>query len=173
MKRLGFAICLVLLVVGDSSAACTCLLPDIAKGFEQAKAVFVGEVEEVIPPRASSKDAPFLERAYVVSFKIERSWKGLPFGNLKVRALQGEETFALPPFKKGERYLVYADPVLGGEVETDDLRVDNCNRTALLPRDAKQREFVTDFEFNRENGAKDLRALDSLLLIPPKKRLIQ
>ena len=173
MKLLGFAMCLVLLVVGNSSAAYySCLLPDVREGFEQAKAVFVGEVEEIIPPRTTSKDAPFLDRAYVIRFKIERSWKGLPFGYLKVWALQGEYTFALPPFKKGERYLVYADPV-GGEAVNDELKVDVCNRTALLPREAKQRDVVTDFEFNRDNGAKDLRTLDSLLLIPPKKRLIQ
>jgi len=139
-------------------------LPDVTRGFEQAKAVFVGEVEEIIPPRTTSKDAPFLDRACVVRFKIERSWKGLPFGYLKVWALQGEYTFALPPFKKGERYLVYADPVLGAEVANDELKVDECNRTALLPRDAKQRDVVTDYELNRENGAKDLRTLDSLIL---------
>ena len=174
MKRLGFAICLVLLVVGNSSAAYgTCLLPDVTEGFEQAKAVFVGEVEKIIPPHTRSKDAPFFDRAYFIQFKIERSWKGLPFGYLKVWALQGDETFALPTFKKGERYLVYADPVSWGEVANDDLKVDYCNRTALLPRDAKQRDVVTNFEFNRENGARDLRALDSLILIPPKKRLIR
>lgn len=59
------------------------------------------------------------------------------------------------------------------EVRGLRLKVDECNRTALLPRDAKQRDVVTDFEFNRENGAKDLRTLDSLILIPPKKRLIR
>jgi hypothetical protein len=174
MKRLSFTVCLVFLVLGNSSEAYTsCLVPDVTRGFEHAKAVFVGEVEEISPPRTTSKDAPFLDRAYVIQFKIERSWKGLPFGYLKVWALQGEYTLALPPFKKGERYLVYADPVLGAEVANDELKVDECNRTALLPRDAKQRDVVTDFEFNRENGAKDLRTLDSLILIPPKKRLIR
>jgi len=67
-----------------------------------------------------------------------------------VWALQGNETFALPRFNKGERYLVYADPIISGEVETDQLKMDECNRTALLPKDTTPLpKLIRDFGCNR------------------------
>jgi hypothetical protein len=167
MKVASLTLCLVLLVIGNSSVAySSCLVPEVAQGYELAKAVFVGKVTGITPPRSTDKDAPFSDRVYLVEFEIEKSWKGLPFGSLKVWALQGNETFALPAFVKGERYVVYAEPVIVNEVATDDLKVDECNRTALLPKDAKPRpKTMRTVEVDRKNGTEDLRALDSLLVL--------
>jgi hypothetical protein len=170
MKLSALAVCVIFLIVGNSSAVLgSCLVPDVTKGFERAKAVFVGEVEKITPARSTSTDAPFYDRAYLLEFKIERSWKGLPFGSIKVWALQGKEPLALTPFSKGERYLVYADPIFDGEAYTDELTVSECNRTALLPNDSKPPRVIMDLNINRENGGGDLRALDSLILKLPRR----
>ena len=147
------------------TAPSSCLIPEVAQGFEQAKAVFIGEVEEIIPPRSDNADGEFFDRAHIVKFKIERSWKGTPFGSVTVWAIQGDKIFALPRFSKGERYLVYAEAVMAKEVATDQLLVNACNRTALLPLKAKPQKRIMEPAVNRENGANDIAALDSLLFL--------
>ncbi len=147
------------------TAHSSCLIPEVAQGFEQAKAVFIGEVEEIIPPRSDNADGEFFDRAHLVKFKIERSWKGQPFGSVTVWALQGDKIFALPRISKGERYLVYADAAMANEVATDQLVVSACNRTALLPLKAKSASRIMEPAVNRENGANDIAALDSLLIL--------
>lgn len=154
------------LLTNPTAAYGSCLAPNVTEGFERAKAVFVGEVTEITPPRSTDKDATFFERAYLVEFKIEKSWKGLPFGSLKVWALQGNESFALPAFNKGERYVVYADAVHSDEASTHlELMVSECNRTALLPKDPKPRPKIMRDVVDRRDGTEDLRALDSLLIL--------
>lgn len=158
------AISLTLFVFANSfRAEAYCILPGVAQQFESANAVFIGEVEEITLPRSNSNDAPFFDRTHLVEFRIERSWKGMPFGYLKVWVLlQGYEP-TLTSISKGERYLVYAQAVIENGVATNELLVGTCNRTALLPRNVETpSSFV--FEFERRTGARDLRVLDSLLI---------
>ena len=167
IKRMALGMYLVILVIGNSSAAYgSCLVPEVAQGYERAKAVFVGEVIEITPPRSTDKNAPFFERAYLLELEVERAWKGRAFGSLKVWALQGNESFALPAFNKGERYVVYADAVHSDEASTHlELMVSECNRTALLPKDPKPRPKIMRDVVDRRDGTEDLRALDSLLIL--------
>ena len=163
MRLLLLAILLTLSIVASSlTAHASCLVPDVGTGFDRAKAVFIGEVEEIIPPR-SEEDPDFFFT--LVKFRIEKSWKGLPFGWVTVRAIQGNKIAALPPFRKGERYLVYADPVFRNEVATDDLLVNGCNRTARLPRKPPRRKTFMDPPVDWEDGTRDLRALDGMMFL--------
>src|SRR4051794_29895892 len=98
--------------------ACDCFVPEVAQDFEIARAVFQGEVTEIIPPRISAKDAPFTDRAYTIRFKVERTWKGPFFTEADVYALMGD-CFSLPWLVKGEKYLVYADPIRDSTKSTD------------------------------------------------------
>lgn len=169
-RKLRVRVCLLgvyamLFVVASSlTAEAYCILPDVAEGFDRAKSVFAGEVVAITPPRSNSAEAPFFERAHLVEFEIEKSWKGMPFGNVKVWVLmQGYEP-ALTSISKGERYLVYAEPVIENEVATNELMVGMCNRTALLPKNGAPPRGPL-FRLESEKGARDLRALDSLWIL--------
>ena len=63
-------------------------MPDIPGAFKQARAVFIGQVEEVISPRGSDEDKDFFFA--LVKFKIEKSWKGPVFDSVTVQAVQGQ-----------------------------------------------------------------------------------
>lgn len=138
-------------------------MPEVPESFERAKAVFIGEVEEITPPRSQGAGAQVLEKAYLVQFKIEKSWKGQPFGSLKVWTFKGyEASSVLPAARKGERYLVYADPFTSYGRVTDELVAGGCNRTALLPPNAEVPRYSL---FKAPNAARDVRALDSLMFL--------
>ncbi|HKS08053.1 MAG TPA: hypothetical protein VJS13_00795 [Pyrinomonadaceae bacterium] len=163
-RNLRLAVSVTFFIVANSlTAEAYCILPDVADSFDRARAVFIGEVEEITPPRSNSHEGPFLDRAHLVEFKIERSWKGMPFGYLKVWVLLGGYEPTLTSISKGERYVVYAQPnIENGEV-TNDLVVGTCNRTVLLP---KNEETPSSFVFDMSrNGARDVRALDGLLVL--------
>jgi hypothetical protein len=86
----------VFLLASPVAMACHCLMPEVHEGFERARAVFQGEVLEIVPPRNTAKDAPFTDRAYTIRFKIERTWKGSFFNETAdVYVLMGE-CFSLP-----------------------------------------------------------------------------
>jgi len=61
-------IVVVFLLASPVAMACDCFMPEVAQGFEIARAVFQGEVTEIIPPRNTAKDAPFTDRAYTIRF---------------------------------------------------------------------------------------------------------
>ena len=64
MKLVSLTLCLVFLLVGNSSVSySSCLVPEVVEGYERAKAVFVGKVIEITPPRSTNQDAPFEDRA--------------------------------------------------------------------------------------------------------------
>ena len=135
-----------------------CLRPDVSKAFAEAKAVFVGEVVKVVPP-TGGKTGPLPGRAYKITFNIERSWKGMPFGQIDVWALDGNYEAAMPLMKVGERYLVYA---LG--TQTNELTMNSCNRSARLPDSSP-----TSRLFGKENDPlSDIRILDAMLILPPR-----
>ena len=107
-------------VLGCTSRAyaCWCVRPEVPDALKRANAVFVGEVLDIVEPKTANDDAPIQDRFFTIKFKIEKSWKGVPFGlrEFNVLAAQGRYgCFAFPPMNKGERYLVYADPAYGAE----------------------------------------------------------
>ena len=154
-----------LFVLANSlTANAFCVLPEVTEGFDRAGAVFIGEVTAITPPRINRTDVPFFEGTHLVEFRIEKSWKGMPFGYLKIWIrLQGYEP-TLTRISKGERYLVYADPVFENEVATKELMVNMCNRTTLLPENVEMPRS-TLFQFGRKIGAADMRVLDSLMFL--------
>jgi hypothetical protein len=134
MKQLVFTI----LVLGCLSAcasrtyACFCVTPEVPEALKHANAVFLGEVIEIVEPKTSSEGASIQDRFFTIKFKIEKSWKGVPFGTreFNILAAQGRYgCFAFPPMNKGERYLVYADPAYGAEHWSV---VTICNRTTIV-----------------------------------------
>jgi hypothetical protein len=118
-----------LFLVPGISLACSCDLPPMNKTEEQlielerkkSKAVFVGEVIEIIVPKtASGEPAWFAE----VRFKVQRKWKGAVTEDVSVYTgnvccICGYK------FEVGESYLVYA-------YGTDRLSTNICTRTAKL-----------------------------------------
>ena len=158
-------IVVVFLLASPVVMACDCIKPEVAQGFEIARAVFQGEVTEVIPPRNSAKDAPFTDRAWTIRFKVERTWKGPFFIEADVFALMGD-CFSPPWLVKGEKYLVYADPVWGSAKSTD-VMIDRCSRTASMS--ATRTEFRLFRPPLDQNAESDIRALNSLMIMRDSK----
>ena len=115
--------------------ACSCAgSPDIAAAYRDADAVFAGEMvrggEDPDPEDGTMEGG--------IGFRVDGSWKGVPGGSAVV---YGQDTMyygeleegkmytsnsCAYPFKKGERYLVYAARY------EDGFRVEGCGRTASL-----------------------------------------
>jgi hypothetical protein len=160
-----------------SAPACYCLIPDVPKAVEASAAVFLGEVVEVVPPRASGEGAPVRERFHTIKFKVEKSWKGEVSGQVGVLSAQSNEScFIYLPFKKGDRYLVYAGETSPeGSARKGDLIITACNRTALVPEPgAAPGERLLTPGVNRQDASKDLKELETAKAFPgfrpPKQR---
>ncbi|SRR6266404_2961715 len=133
--------------------ACYCSVPEVPRALNRASAVFVGEVIEVIDPRTSDEKASPPGRFYTIRFKVEKSWKGVASQEIEVLSAQGKYgCFAYPPVSKGERYLVYADPLyFDGAFQKGWLIITTCNRTKLLANasaDLKKLEGIKNPFFN-------------------------
>src|ERR1044071_519357 len=57
--------------------ACSCAMPEVAEAYDEARTVFIGEVTRIVKPRTYDPNAPLADRLYQVTFKVEKSWKGL------------------------------------------------------------------------------------------------
>jgi hypothetical protein len=173
MQTILLVLVLALNALPASSPLCFCIVPEVPEAFEQAKAVFVGEVIEIVEPATSGEKAASPNRFYVVRFRVEKSWKGAFLSSeIDVLSDQGRGCFAYPKVTKGERYLVYADPAFeSGSESSRFLIITNCNRTAMLPGSvdpSKQRRL--HLELDRQDGSVDLRKLDAIVAMPPKRR---
>lgn len=117
-----------------NSYACSCVMPEVPQAFREARAVFVGEVIEIVEPRSDDPKAPLADRLYTIRFKVERSWKGATSQEISVLSDQGRAgCFSWGPFLKGKKYLVYAERrTPGGAAITNLAVLFSCNRTALL-----------------------------------------
>lgn len=113
---------------------CTCIFYSHRKDFRNAKAVFIGTVV-AIAPNNRKRSEPTRDCRYVVTFRLERSWKGTKGGNIVAFSDSGEGGCGGTRFRVGGKYLVYAyddDGVLDAEtgcrrtrpVDTTDLRND-------------------------------------------------
>ncbi len=123
-----FALC------APNSYSCTCVKPEIQEAFDEARAVFVGEVTEIVKPHTDNPEALPADRLYTVKFKVEKSWKGasfldIPALEITILSDQGRGgCLSWGPFVKGERYLVYAE-----ETKEKNIAVlFSCNRTASV-----------------------------------------
>jgi hypothetical protein len=96
----------VFLLWSPNSYACFCIKPQVTTAFNQAQAVFVGEVVEVIPPRSADRNGGFPKDAHTIRFKVETSWKGASWTEVNVLA-RWDDCFGLERVPvEGERYLV-------------------------------------------------------------------
>ena len=113
MKRLLLTILAVGCLGASASPACACfcVIPELPDAYDQARAVFLGEVVDIIEPKSSNESAPTADRLFKIRFKIHRAWKGIAARTreFSVLSAQGYGCFDFPPVRKGERYLVYAD----------------------------------------------------------------
>src|SRR5260370_12391360 len=76
-------------VLGGTSRAyaCWCVRPEVPDALKRANAVFLGEVLDIVEPKTANDDAPIQDRFFTIKFKIEKSWKGVPFGLREFNAL--------------------------------------------------------------------------------------
>ena len=142
------------------SHSCYCFKPDFRDGYKQAKAVFLGEVLDIIPPRSTELNAQYIDAAHTIRFRVETAWKG-PFwaeANVLTR-MDGCSGFSKLP-EKGEWYLVYAVPVYPNDPSRSEVMTGSCRRTALLS------EFtpVTSI-FYHNQAAEDVRMLNNLMIM--------
>jgi hypothetical protein len=114
--------------------ACFCVTDEASQAYDEAKAVFIGQVTEILKPRTDDPKALPAERLFVVKFKVEKSWKGAGFldttiPEISVLSDQGRAgCFSWGPFLEGRKYLVYA-----AQTNEEDLAVlFSCNRTSAL-----------------------------------------
>jgi hypothetical protein len=143
------------------SRACFCLLPELADSFRDARSVFVGETIEITEPKTRDHDAPLIERAFTIKFKVVRSWKGVPFAASEFSILWLTNCYeCLPLPRMNETYLVFAAPLR--ENENWSL-VGMCNRTVGVHSDSNLGNSSIDPD-------RDIRALDVLVTLKPDRR---
>ena len=150
MKHLILVFCVGWLfsLSAPNSYACSCVMPEVPQAFREARAVFVGEVIEIVEPHSDAPKAPPADRLYTITFRVERSWKGVTSQEISVLSDQGRAgCFSWGPFLKGKKYLVYAERRTPAGAPIRNLAVlFSCNRTALLPgasEDLKTLETVS------------------------------
>lgn len=124
-NRCAFAFALLaawLLAAPPRVAACDCDRGAPCQAFYEASAVFVGKVESI--SRGSGGD--LVSRH--VHFEVVESLRGAAAQLLDIDTGWGGTDDCAYPFKVGETYLVYAQPVPDGS----RLRTDLCTRTKRL-----------------------------------------
>jgi hypothetical protein len=87
---------------GQAARACDFDEPPPERVFDEATAVFAGEVVAIVPV----EDDPASDYL-AVTFEVDRVWKGVSQSPLTVETHRDEATCGYP-FQEGERYLVYA-----------------------------------------------------------------
>lgn len=133
----GIALAVLFALWAPSAGACTCIIPEVKDALKHADAVFVGKVKEIIEPKTSETASAAERKFYTIKFEVEKSWKGATFvDEFTVLSAHGaNECFGFQKVKKGERYLVYADPFFqDGVRETGWTIISGCSRTALITK---------------------------------------
>lgn len=142
------------------SHACFCITPEVQESYDNAKAVFVGQVLDVIPPRNTDPKAEFVDAAHTIKFRVDKSWKGMFLTEASVLT-RLDNCFGLHPAPKtGDSYLVYAWAVDQKDPSRTELATGSCTRTALLSAISPASDV-----YYRNQAADDIRALNSILII--------
>ncbi|MBS1793122.1 MAG: hypothetical protein JSS81_04670 [Acidobacteria bacterium] len=113
----------------EKSPACSCVMSQaplktqVKAAFDDAAAVFSGEVVEIVPKN---------EYEVTVRIRVEKSWKGNQTGEIAVTTGK-DSALCGYNFETGGRYLVYAYGTAGA------LATNNCSRTtaANAPADIR------------------------------------
>lgn len=142
-----------------SDRRCYCNLPSVQTSYDNSKAVFVGEVLEVIPPpQTTDPRAGFVNGAHTIKFRVEKSWKGVFFTDTSVMTRLDSCPGLKPAPKKGDRYLVFARAVYPDDPSHSELTTGPCDRTALLS------DYSTANVVYRNQAVDDIRALNSMIV---------
>ncbi|HSE17112.1 MAG TPA: hypothetical protein VLB46_08660 [Pyrinomonadaceae bacterium] len=160
ITKITFVVIIFWIAVPPARGSCFCVAPEVTQAFEKARAVFVGELLEVVPPRSTDKDAVFADRVHTARFKVEITWKGPFWTEANVLAPQGN-CFSFQPLRAGEKYLVYADPVADSSKSTDVL-ITACNRTKMLSTSITE-PGLFEHLFG-SNTADDIRILNNVIM---------
>jgi len=105
-----------LAVLSPAAQGCSCdYLPKNSTAFRKASAVFVGEVvrraHSKLPANWDDDTAPSV--VDVVTFKVERRWKGARSTEVDAWVDMRFSHCSSLRFREGEKYLVYADSYKG------------------------------------------------------------
>lgn len=163
MKQLIAAVLIAgaICVAPRSSRASTCVIPDVHKAYERARAVFLGEVVGMaapINPEASPRSS---DRLFKIRFKVHRAWKGVFSSTFEVFSSDGPAHFGLYEGGNAKKYIVYADPLIdNGVYPPHKTAISRCSRTALVLESDKRSGLRLDQIFDRTNGAADVKILD-------------
>ena len=137
MKQIVVA-CLVVTSLGicaPRAQACFCLLPELSDSFKRARSVFLGQTIRIDKPKTLDQNASIRDRAYTATFKINRSWKGVPSSPSEVSLRWLTDCYECLPLPNiNESYLVFGDPLDGSKTWS---LVAMCNRTVVVPDNAK------------------------------------
>jgi len=147
-------------------AADLCITPDLLEAFARAKLVFSGKILNVTPVPQGSASRTASD--YVVSFEVEKWWKGS--GSERVSVVWRTSMFGcayFPVGEIGENYLVYADPQTTTQLASASLTdVSVFNRTSklVLTRELDQSRFALRLvdskpPLNRGNASEDIKCL--------------
>src|SRR6185369_1697938 len=114
-------------VFGERVNACTCAEhgTPVCAAFWRADAVFVGQVTDIREPNAAAS-TPGSEPTATLHFIVEQPFRGITAAQVDVATFSG--TSCDMPFKKGARYLIYAD----FDREKRQLFAGPCSRTTSL-----------------------------------------
>ena len=116
-------LCLVTLValavLSPAALGCTCVyVPKNSTAFRRASAVFIGEVvskaRSSLPANWDDDTAPLVTD--VVTFKVEKSWKGVRSSEVNAWIDMWFSNCSSLTFREGEKYLLYADSYKGSLV---------------------------------------------------------
>ncbi|MFS0725265.1 hypothetical protein [Paenibacillus sp. 1P07SE] len=107
------------------AAACGCIYPENAsEAFEQASAVFAGELVIAKGERKQKGMTGPIENRTVNLFEVETAWKGVEHAQVMVHTSWDSCQIV---FEEGQSYLIYAV-----EGRDGDLYAGTCNRTPEL-----------------------------------------
>ncbi len=170
MRRIILMASLVVVFVlsANSTYACSCGTPDVRKAFEQASAVFVGEIIDVAESHIANKKRAVSERFYTIKFRVEKSFKGVSLRD-EVTVFKGDSKtscFAYPEVFLGEKYLVYAYPSYkNGVTVNGPYSISACgNRTGILSPQLVRRSWRVDEKdrHGRRYATEDLDELEEI-----------
>ena len=155
LVNIVLTVCFTLLMTSNAYA-CSCVKPEVATAFREARMVFVGEVTEIIQPQTDRPTAPLADKLFGIRFKIERSWKGASTREIVILSDQGRAgCFSWGPFVKGRKYLVYAERRTPSGTRIKNLAVlFSCNRTELVEKATEDLETLD--RMRRASGEKSL-----------------
>jgi hypothetical protein len=94
---------------------CACDKPSHSRDFRKAKAIFIGQVIEISSNEREANSECLLP--YKIKLRVEKKWKGGVSAEVMIKTDNGESACKGFPFRKDERYLIYASQRSGSSKE--------------------------------------------------------